>query len=87
MFCLAEESLMGILGGANSIPVIAILGGLTVAVIAIVFGTIQSMVVAKAREQTKRELAAYVAEGSISADKAVELVNAGKGKDKDGGCC
>ena len=32
------------------------------------------MVVAKASEETKRELAAYVAEGSISPDKAIELM-------------
>lgn len=73
------------------IPVVAIVGGLLFVTVSAVFGSIRSMVVGKAREQTKRELAAYVAEGTISADKAVEILNAGgkapgTGSGK-GGCC
>ena len=60
------------------IPLVAIVGGLSVAVIAIVFGCIKSMATSKAREETKRELAAYVAEGTLDPDKAIELANAGK---------
>ena len=54
------------------IPVVAIVGGISVAIVAI----LRSMVVAKAREQTKREIAAYVAEGSIDADKAIAMIGA-----------
>jgi hypothetical protein len=74
MFSLAEDPI----NAGNFIPVLAILGGFVVAIVAIIFGAIKSMVVAKAREETKRELAAYVAEGTIDADKAVALANAGK---------
>lgn len=78
MFCLAQDPVCDLFNSGNFIPVLAIGGGFIVAIIAIIFGTIKSMVVAKAREETKRELAAYVAEGSIEADKAIALANAGK---------
>jgi uncharacterized membrane protein len=68
----------------QAIPILAIGGGFLVAIVAIVFGCIKSMVVGRARELTKRELAAYVAEGSMSADHAVALANAGKRADDEG---
>jgi hypothetical protein len=70
------------------IPVVAVGGGLVFVTIATVFSSLRSIAVHKAREQTKRELAAYVAEGTISADKAVEILNAGgKSKGPGGSCC
>lgn len=54
------------IGPGDLIPIIAISGGLLVAIVAIGGGIIQSIVQTKAREATKRELAAYVAEGSMS---------------------
>ena len=78
MLYLADDPICDLINSGNFIPVLAIGGGFFVAIIAIIFGTIKSMVVAKAREETKRELASYVAEGSIEADKAVALANAGK---------
>ena len=83
MLCFAQESLCDLFDSANVIPIVAIGGGLTVAIVAIVFGCIQGMVVGRAREQTKRELAAYVAEGTLDADKAIELANAGKGHSRE----
>ena len=62
------------------IPVIAIVGGLIVAGLWIIIGTIHAMVVGTARERTKRELAAYVAEGNIDPDKAVAMIKAGPGE-------
>ena len=58
------------------IPIVAIVGGLTIAALGIVFGTVRRITVARAKEATKRELAAYVAEGSLDADKAVAIINA-----------
>ena len=59
-----------------------------IAVVSIVFSTISTAVtkisVARAREQSRREIAAYVAEGSIEADKAIEMLNAGRPGKKDG---
>lgn len=58
------------------IPIVAIGGTIAVAIVGIVFGTLKSILQTRARETTKRELAAYVAEGSISPDDAERLVKA-----------
>jgi hypothetical protein len=60
------------------IPVVAVIGGLIVAAIWVIFSTVRSMVVGSAKEKTKQELAAYVAAGSLDPDKAVAMINAGK---------
>jgi hypothetical protein len=83
MLHLADSSLCSLLESGEFIPVLAIGGGLFVAIVAIVMTSIRGMVVGRAREMTKRELAAYVAEGTMDADKAVELANAGKSRS----CC
>jgi hypothetical protein len=67
------------------IPIIAVAGGLLVGALWIVMATVHGMVVATAREKTKREMAAYVAEGTLEADKAIAMINAGKKWD-DGAC-
>jgi hypothetical protein len=74
------------------IPLMAIGCGSVIAVVAIVFTTVKAMVVSRTREQTKRELAAYVAEGSLDPDKAVAMINAGRphweeGKSEGKGSC
>jgi hypothetical protein len=60
--------------------VIFVIGG-AIAIVAIVFGTIASAVTsvstARERERTRREIAAYVAEGTIDADKAIEMLKVG----------
>jgi|SoiMethySBSTD1v2_1073268.scaffolds.fasta_scaffold06276_4 hypothetical protein len=67
------------------IPVLAIVGGLVVGGLWIVIGTVHSMVVRTAREKTKQELAAYVAAGTLDADKAIAMIKADKADD-DSGC-
>jgi hypothetical protein len=62
------------------LPMVAIFLGCMTGMIAIVGGTIVSVVRHRAREQTKREIAAYVAEGSLDPDKAVAMLNAGRPK-------
>lgn len=52
-------------------------GGGVVAIIAIVTDAIQKVQRTKAREESRREIAAYVAEGSISPDDAAKLLSAG----------
>ncbi len=78
-------SVTEILHRNDLIPILAIGGGLLIAAIAIVFGAVRAMVVGTAREKTKRELAAYVASGSLDAEKAVAMINAGKNGDSS--CC
>lgn len=63
------------------IVIVAIAGGLSVAVISIVISAFQSMFESRLREQSRREIAAYIAEGSMSPDEGERLLNAG-GKPK-----
>jgi hypothetical protein len=50
------------------------LGGLLFAAFIIVVAAIKSVAINRARETTKRELAAYMAEGSISAEDAERIL-------------
>lgn len=60
----------------DEVPVIAIGGGILVAVVSIVFGSVRRMVQTREREQSRREIAAYVAEGSMSAEDGERLLKA-----------
>ena len=59
------------------IPIIAISGGVLVALVGIIAGTISKTLQTRAREESRREIAAYVAEGTISPDEATKILNAG----------
>ena len=63
--------------GENFIAILAITLGCGVGVVAIVAGAIGGILKTRATETTKRELAAYVAEGTLDPDKAVAMLNAG----------
>lgn len=58
---------------------IFIIGG-SIAIIAIVFNAIKSIVTAGARERSRREIAAYIAEGSMTPEQGEKLMNAGARK-------
>lgn len=62
---------------------IIVKGGLIVLGIGIVWiaGTVRKMSITKQREQTKRELAAYIAEGSMSPDDVKAILTSGEGDD------
>ncbi len=64
-------------GNENLIPIIAVAGGLLVAIVAILAGTVASTKKTKQREETRREVAAYVAEGSMTPEDAERLLTAG----------
>lgn len=68
-----------------AIPVVAIVGGLLIAAISIIAGTIRRVYLSNEREQSRREIAAYVAEGSMTADEGERLMNAGNAKKNDCG--
>ena len=59
------------------------LGG-AIAITWIIFGTIESIVSKASRERSRREIAAYVAEGSMTPDQGERLMRAGK---DDSACC
>lgn len=54
------------------------LGMLVAGMVWIVASYTSSIAKTKAREESRREIAAYVAEGTISPDDAVRLINAGQ---------
>lgn len=64
---------------ANDSEVLMVLfgGGILVAIVAMITDAIRKMAQTRAREETRREIAAYVAEGSISPDDAAKLLAAG----------
>lgn len=49
-----------------------------VGIVAIIFGTITSMLKSIARERTRREIAAYIAEGSMTPEQGEKLMKAGR---------
>lgn len=65
--------------GAKDASELAIIFGVGggIAVVAIVFGTLKSIVSTRQREMTKREIAAYVAEGSMTPQDAERILKAG----------
>jgi len=62
--------------GDTVIPVLAIGGGFIVAIVAIVFGAIKRIAINGEREKTRREIAAYIAEGSMTPEDGVQLLKA-----------
>jgi hypothetical protein len=60
------------------VPVLAIVCGSLIAIVAITSTMIRTILVSRAKEQSRRELAAYVAEGTLEADRAISLLDAGK---------
>lgn len=73
--------LADILHDMFTVPSIIFVVGGIIAIVAVIFGTITSawakVSAARAREESRREIAAYVAEGTIDADKAIAMLNAG----------
>jgi hypothetical protein len=78
---MLQELMLSRMGG-DEVAVLAVGGGLVIAVISIVTSAIHRTTVARQREQSRREIAAYVAEGSMSADDAAKLM----AEDKGAGC-
>ncbi|TVQ55282.1 MAG: hypothetical protein EA377_03730 [Phycisphaerales bacterium] len=61
-----------------SFPGIVFVFAGTIAIVAIVFGTVTQTLQTREREQTRREIAAYLAEGMIDSDTAEMLLKRGK---------
>jgi hypothetical protein len=70
----------------ETIPVIAITGGMTIAIFGMLCGFIRRIVTTRARERTRREVAAYVAEGSMTAEEGERLLKAGLEQEGKCGC-
>lgn len=61
--------------------IIFALGG-AVAMLGIICATIKNITRTKAREQTRREIAAYIAEGSMTPEQGEKLMASGETPDK-----
>ena len=66
------------------IPLIIFGTGTIIAVIAIVFSSIKRMVVSSNVEKSRREIAAYIAEGSMTPEDGERLLSAGKSQSRCG---
>ncbi len=68
------------------IPILMFSIGGIIAVVAIVFCSIRGLVVSKEHERTRREIAAYIAEGSMTPEDGQRLLTAGDSNKKGKRC-
>lgn len=57
-----------------------VIGG--IAITAILCGAIKTVVTSNSRERSRREIAAYIAEGSMTPEQGEKLMNAGEPKEE-----
>ena len=62
--------------------ILFIVGGV-VGVVAILFGSLTSILKTRARELSRREIAAYIAEGSMTAEQGERLMRAAPEEDAE----
>ena len=75
-----------LLDGDSIVGIVAIAGGLTFAAVIGVAGMLTTARKVRQREETRREIAAYVAEGSISPEDAERLLAAGRDAEEAKNC-
>lgn len=61
----------------NMAVLVVFAAGAIIAVTAILAGVANKVLIARTRERTRQEVAAYVAEGTMTADEGERLLNAG----------
>jgi hypothetical protein len=61
-----------------AVAIVAVSGGMLIALIGIISSAIRQTRQTRYREESRREIAAYVAEGSISPEDGAKLLSAGK---------
>ena len=71
-------TLAEIIDSSKLIPIIAIVGGLSIAMISIITGCVTAIARARLREQSRREIAAYIAEGTMTPEQGERILNAGR---------
>ncbi|MCK4874122.1 MAG: hypothetical protein KAS72_15470 [Phycisphaerales bacterium] len=76
------DSLFGILENDPElmIPILGIAFGCTVGIVAIIATNMASVRRTRAREQSRREIAAYIAEGSMTPEQGERLLEAGNAR-------
>ncbi len=68
------------LADSQLMQIVSVGGAFFVAIVAIVANAIRRTMMNRSREQSRREIAAYVAEGSMTAEEGAKLIDAGKTK-------
>ncbi|MDG2132350.1 MAG: hypothetical protein P8J88_02560 [Phycisphaerales bacterium] len=63
---------------SDFVPLLIFGGSFLVAVVAIIAGVGQKVLIGRNRERTRQEIAAYVAEGTMTADEGERLLRAGR---------
>jgi hypothetical protein len=63
----------------DSDTLVLVIGG-AIAITAIVASALKHIVTSSAREKTRREIAAYIAEGSMSPEQGEKLMSAGQAR-------
>lgn len=61
----------------SDVAIVAVIFGCIVAITAIIAEAVRKVKIARAKEESRREIAAYVAEGTIKPDDAVKILDAG----------
>jgi hypothetical protein len=69
--------------GGQMIAIVGVVFGCFIAMLAILVGGIRSTIRTRQREQSRREIAAYIAEGSMTAAEGERLMAAGEDRDED----
>ncbi|MHC5001902.1 MAG: hypothetical protein ACYTJ0_02155 [Planctomycetota bacterium] len=82
-----DEMLQDLIDRGDFLPIVAVVFGCLTGMVGIVFGSIAGIMKSRAAEESRREIAAFVAEGSIRPEDAVAMIKAGKAAAKTGGCC
>ena len=82
MLLLADlgEIIHDVIRSPFSIPLAAIIFGCGVWTVSAISCAVSKVLIARGQERTRRELAAYVAEGTLHPDQAVAMLNAGRSK-------
>ena len=82
MLLLADlgEIIHDVIRSPFSIPLAAIIFGCAGWMVCGISCSVSKVLVARGQERTRREMAAYVAEGTLHPDQAVAMLNAGRSK-------
>lgn len=80
-----DEIIHNITSSEDMFSLFAVFGmGGTIAIVAIVFSAVRKMVVSSNVEKSRREIAAYIAEGSMTPEDGERLLKAGREKSSCG---
>ncbi|MCA9276285.1 MAG: hypothetical protein KDA29_09685 [Phycisphaerales bacterium] len=80
-----DEIIHNITSNEDMFSLFAVFGmGGMIAIVAIVFGSVRKMVVSSNVEKSRREIAAYIAEGSMTPEDGERLLKAGREKSSCG---